>query len=238
MCHGSVGNVNCRECEYIAETGSQNKPRGATRRRSAADRSGPGQRNNLLVHRGSRSSGSAVLLIHAGAEDAKGAASHRRASYRLHCGHLRPPRDPAQRCGRLARRAPRPARRRRRRASRGPGLGDAIALGYSSSGNITLQLALRHPEQVRRGLGLRAWVPPLDPSGCLSFSSGCTRVPTEHLVRDLALGGAYVALLRPAALTTDRPPDTPPEAPAIEIVVRRPWRRAMPKRSCSTTSRS
>jgi pimeloyl-ACP methyl ester carboxylesterase len=160
-----------------------------------------------------RGSGPAVLLIHAGAEDAEGwrPIAERLTGFTVvtydRRGTLRsgvdewPGGGSAQHADDAA------------GLLEALGLGDALVLGYSSSGNITLQLALRHPELIRRALVYEPGYLRLVPESA-QLQQRMRNGATEHLASNPDdWAGAYAALLRAAAMTTDRPPDTPTEAP-------------------------
>ena len=88
-----------------------------------------------------------------------------------------------------------------------------MALGYSSSGNITLQLALRHPELIRRALVYEPGHLRLIPDA-VELQQRLHKGAVEHLASNPDdWAGAYAAMLRAAALTTDRPPDAPTDEP-------------------------
>jgi pimeloyl-ACP methyl ester carboxylesterase len=79
------------------------------------------------------------------------------------------------------------------------GLDDALVLGYSSSGNIALQVALRHAELVRRALvyepGYLLFLP--DPA---NIHRRLTEAASEHLVGNPDdWAGAYAAAMRALA---------------------------------------
>jgi pimeloyl-ACP methyl ester carboxylesterase len=85
------------------------------------------------------------------------------------------------------------------------GLEDALVLGYSSSGNIALQVALRHPELVRRALvyepGYLLLLPDLE-----NIHRRLTSTAAEHLAGapdDWA--GAYTAVMRAFAPASEIP---------------------------------
>jgi pimeloyl-ACP methyl ester carboxylesterase len=160
-----------------------------------------------------RGSGPAVLLIHAGAEDAEGwrPIAERLSGFTVvtydRRGTLRsgvddwPGGGSAQHADDAA------------GLLEELGLGDAVVLGYSSSGNITLQLALRHPELIRRALVYEPGYLRLVPESA-QLQQRMRNGAAEHLASNPDdWAGAYAAMLRAAALTTDRPPDTPTEAP-------------------------
>jgi pimeloyl-ACP methyl ester carboxylesterase len=108
--------------------------------------------NGTRLYAEVRGSGPAVLLIHAGAEDAEGwrPIAERLTGFTVvtydRRGTLRSGRDDwpgggsAQHAGDAA------------GLLEALGLDDAQVLGYSSSGNIALQVALHHAELVRRAL--------------------------------------------------------------------------------------
>jgi pimeloyl-ACP methyl ester carboxylesterase len=108
--------------------------------------------NGTSLYAEVRGSGRAVLLIHAGGEDAEGwrPIAERLTGFTVvtydRRGTLRSGREgwPG---GGSAQHADDAAG-----LLEALGLEDALVLGYSSSGNIALQVALRHPELVRRAL--------------------------------------------------------------------------------------
>ncbi len=167
--------------------------------------------NGTTLYTEVRGSGSAVMLIHAGAEDAEG---WRPIAERLkdstvvtydRRGTLRSGADDWPGGG-SAQHADDAAG-----LLEALGLGEAVVLGYSSSGNITLQLALRHPELIRRALVYEPGYLRLVPDGA-DLQRRMRDAVAEHLDSNPDdWAGAYVALLRAAALTTDGPPDTPTE---------------------------
>jgi pimeloyl-ACP methyl ester carboxylesterase len=169
--------------------------------------------NGTTLYTEVRGSGPAVLLIHAGAEDAEGwrPIAERLTGFTVvtydRRGTLRsgvddwPGGGSAQHADDAA------------GLLEALGLGDALMLGYSSSGNITLQLALRHPEVVRRALVYEPGYLRLVPESA-ELQKRMRNGAAEHLASNPDdWAGAYAALLRAAAMTTDRPPDTRTEAP-------------------------
>ena len=108
--------------------------------------------NGTILYAEVRGSGPAVLLIHAGAEDAEGwrPIAERLTGFTVvtydRRGTLRSGRDDWPGGG-SAQHADDAAG-----LLEALGLGDALLFGYSSSGNIALQVALRHPKLVRRAL--------------------------------------------------------------------------------------
>jgi pimeloyl-ACP methyl ester carboxylesterase len=154
-----------------------------------------------------RGSGPAVLLIHAGAEDAEG---WRPIAERLNCftvvtydrrGTLRSGRDnwPGEGSAQHADDAA--------GLLEALGLDDVLVLGYSSSGNIALQVALRHPKLVRLALiyepGYLLLLP--DPE---ETHRRISEAAAEHLAANPDnWAGAYAAVLRalapPSAASAD-----------------------------------
>ena len=155
-----------------------------------------------------RGSGPAVLLIHAGAEDAEGwrPIAERLTGFTVvtydRRGTLRSGADDWPGGG-SAQHADDAAG-----LLEALGLGDAVVLGYSSSGNITLQLALRHPDLIRRALVYEPGYLRLVPEAA-ELQRRMRKEADQHLASHPDdWSGAYAALLRGAALATDQPPDT------------------------------
>jgi pimeloyl-ACP methyl ester carboxylesterase len=155
--------------------------------------------NGTTLYAEVRGSGPAVLLIHAGAEDAEGwrPIAERLSGFTVvtydRRGTLRSDRDDW------------PGRGSVQHADDAAalletlGLDDALVLGYSSSGNIALQLALRHAELVRRALvyepGYLLLLP--DPE---NIHRRLTEAASQHLVGNPGdWAGAYVAVMRALA---------------------------------------
>jgi pimeloyl-ACP methyl ester carboxylesterase len=154
--------------------------------------------NGTRLYAEVRGSGPAVLLIHAGAEDAEGwrPIAERLTGFTVvtydRRGTLRSGRDwpgggSAQRTDDAA------------RLLEALGLDDALVVGYSSSGNIALQVALRHAELVRRALvyepGYLLLLP--DPD---NIHRRLTEAASEHLVGNPDdWAGAYAAVMRALA---------------------------------------
>lgn len=155
--------------------------------------------NGTRLYAEVRGSGPAVLLIHAGAEDAEGwrPIAERLTGFTVvtydRRGTLRSGRDgwPG---GGSAQHADDAAG-----LLEALGLDDALVLGYSSSGNIALQVALRHAELVRRALvyepGYLLFLP--DPA---NIHRRLTEAASEHLVGNPDdWAGAYAAAMRALA---------------------------------------
>jgi pimeloyl-ACP methyl ester carboxylesterase len=165
--------------------------------------------NGTTLYAEVRGSGPAVLLIHAGAEDAEG---WRPIAERLsgltaitydRRGTLRSDRDEWPGGG-SAQHADDAAG-----LLGALGLGDALLFGYSSSGNIALQVALRHPEVVRRALvyepGYLLLLP--DPEDTHRTLTDAAAMHLAANPDDWA--GAYAAVMAPAALASETPPGVP-----------------------------
>ncbi|MDQ2983308.1 MAG: alpha/beta hydrolase [Actinomycetota bacterium] len=169
--------------------------------------------NGTSLYAEVRGAGPAVLLIHAGAEDAEGwrPIAERLTGFTVvtydRRGTLRSGRDDwpgggsAQHAddaaGLLA----------------ALGLDDALLFGYSSSGNIALQVALRHPELVRRALvyepGYLLLVP--DPE---NIHRRIGEAAAKHLAASSDdWAGAYAAVMRALAPASEAPPHVPPTSP-------------------------
>lgn len=156
-----------------------------------------------------RGSGPAVLLIHAGAEDAEGwrPIAERLTAFTVvtydRRGTLRSGRDDWPGGG-SAQHADDAAG-----LLEALGLDDALVLGYSSSGNIALQVALRHAELVRRALvyepGYLLLLP--DPE---HTHRRLMEAASEHLVDDpYDWAGAYAAVMRAFVLESEISADEP-----------------------------
>jgi pimeloyl-ACP methyl ester carboxylesterase len=161
--------------------------------------------NGTRLYAEVRGSGPAVLLIHAGAEDAEGwrPIAERLTGFTVvtydRRGTLRSDRD-AWPGGGSAQHADDAAG-----LLEALGLGDALVLGYSSSGNIALQVALRHKALVRRALvyepGYLLLLP--DPE---NIHRRLTEVAAEHQVGNPDdWAGAYVAVMLALAATSAQP---------------------------------
>jgi pimeloyl-ACP methyl ester carboxylesterase len=165
--------------------------------------------NGTSLYAEVRGSGPAVLLIHAGAEDAEGwrPIAERLTGFTVvtydRRGTLRSDRDEW------------PGRGSAQHADDAAGLlealglGDALLFGYSSSGNIVLQLALRHPELVRRALvyepGYLLLLP--DPENTHRTLTEAAAVHLDANPDDWA--GAYAAVMGAAAIASGTAPDSP-----------------------------
>lgn len=168
--------------------------------------------NGTTLYAEVRGSGPALVLIHAGAEDAE---EYRPIAERLtefmvvtydRRGTLRSGRDnwPGKGSGQHADDAA--------ALLETLGLRDVFVFGGSSGGNVALQLALRHPDLVRRAL---VW----EPGYLRQVPAGeeVYRRMSEAGARHLASNpndwaGAYAAVLRSLALTPDHPaPGTVPQ---------------------------
>ena len=164
-----------------------------------------------------RGSGPAVLLIHAGAEDAEGwrPIAERLTGFTVvtydRRGTLRSGRDnwPG---GGSAQHADDAAE-----LLEALGLDDALVLGYSSSGNIALQVALRHAELVRRALVY-------EPGYLLLLSDPentrrrLMEAASGHLVDNTYdWAGAYAAVMRAFVLKSEIPAD------GVETPTLMPW---------------
>jgi pimeloyl-ACP methyl ester carboxylesterase len=155
--------------------------------------------NGTTLYAEVRGSGPAVLLIHAGAEDAEGwrPIAERLSGFTVvtydRRGTLRSDRDDWPGGGSIQHADDAAA------LLETLGLDDALVLGYSSSGNIALQLALRHAELVRRALvyepGYLLLLP--DPK---NIHRRLTEAASQHLVGNPGdWAGAYVAVMRALA---------------------------------------
>lgn len=155
--------------------------------------------NGTRLYAEVRGSGPAVLLIHAGAEDAEGwrPIAERLTGFTVvtydRRGTLRSGRDDWPGGG-SAQHADDAAG-----LLEALGLDDALVLGYSSSGNIALQVALRHAELVRRALvyepGYLLLLP--DPA---NIHRRLTEAASEHLLGNPDdWAGAYAAAMRALA---------------------------------------
>jgi pimeloyl-ACP methyl ester carboxylesterase len=155
--------------------------------------------NGTRLYAEVRGSGPAVLLIHAGAEDAEGwrPIAERLTGFTVvtydRRGTLRSGRDDWPGGG-SAQHADDAAG-----LLEALGLDDALVLGYSSSGNIALQVALRHAQLVRRALvyepGYLLLLP--DPE---NIHRRLTEVASEHLAGNPDdWAGAHAAVLRSLA---------------------------------------
>jgi pimeloyl-ACP methyl ester carboxylesterase len=155
--------------------------------------------NGTTLYAEVRGSGPAVLLIHAGAEDAEGwrPIAERLSGFTVvtydRRGTLRSDRDDWPGGGSIQHADDAAA------LLETLGLDDALVLGYSSSGNIALQLALRHAELVRRALvyepGYLLLLP--DPE---DIHRRLTEAASQHLVGNPGdWAGAYVAAMRALA---------------------------------------
>jgi pimeloyl-ACP methyl ester carboxylesterase len=151
--------------------------------------------NGTTLYAEVRGSGPTVLLVHAGAEDAEGwrPIAERLTAFTVvtydRRGTLRSGRDewPGDGSAQHAEDAA--------GLLEALGLDDAVVLGYSSSGNVALQLALRHPELVRRALvyepGYLDLLP--DPE---HTRRRLTETASEHLARNPGdWSGAYSAVI-------------------------------------------
>ena len=92
------------------------------------------------------------------------------------------------------------------------GLDDVLVLGYSSSGNIALQVALRHPQLVRRALVFEPGYLLL-----LADPENTHRKLTEAAAKHLAANpddwaGAYAAIMGDVALASEASPDVAAES--------------------------
>jgi len=163
--------------------------------------------NGTRLYAEVRGSGPAVLLIHAGAEDAEGwrPIAERLTGFTVvtydRRGTLRSDRDDWPGGG-SAQHADDAAA-----LLEALGLDDALVLGYSSSGNIALQLALRHPDRVRRALvyepGYLLLVP--DPE---NIRRSIGQAAAAHLAANPDdWAGAYVAVMRAVAPAWEASPD-------------------------------
>jgi pimeloyl-ACP methyl ester carboxylesterase len=168
--------------------------------------------NGTSLYAEVRGSGSAVLLIHAGAEDAEGwrPIAERLTGFTVvtydRRGTLRSGRDnwPG---GGSAQHAEDAAE-----LLEALGLDDVLVLGYSSSGNIAVQVALRHPQLVRRALvfepGYLLLLP--DPE---TTHRKLTDVAAKHLAANPDdWAGAYAAIMGDVALASEASPDVPAES--------------------------
>lgn len=155
--------------------------------------------NGTSLYAEVRGSGPAVLLIHAGAEDAEGwrPIAERLTGFTVvtydRRGTLRSGRDEWPGGG-SAQHADDAAG-----LLEALGLGDALLFGYSSSGNIALQVALRHPELVRSALvyepGYLLLLP--DPE---DTHRTLTEAATVHLTaKPDDWAGAYATVMAPSA---------------------------------------
>jgi len=173
--------------------------------------------NGTRLYAEVRGSGPAVLLIHAGAEDAEGwrPIAERLTGFTVvtydRRGTLRSGRDnwPG---GGSAQHADDAAE-----LLEALGLDDALVLGYSSSGNIALQVALRHSELVRRALVY-------EPGYLLLLSDPenthrrLMEAASEHLVDNTYdWAGAYAAVMRAFVLKSEIPAD------GVETPTLMPW---------------
>jgi pimeloyl-ACP methyl ester carboxylesterase len=165
--------------------------------------------NGTRLYAEVRGSGPAVLLIHAGAEDAEGwrPIAERLTGFSVvtydRRGTLRSDRDDWPGGG-SAQHADDAAG-----LLKALGLDDAVVLGYSSSGNIALEVALRHAELVRRALVY-------EPGYLLLLSDPenthrrLTEAASEHLVDNpYDWAGAYAAVMRAFVLGSEIPADAP-----------------------------
>jgi pimeloyl-ACP methyl ester carboxylesterase len=163
--------------------------------------------NGTSLYAEVRGSGPAVLLIHAGAEDAEGwrPVAERLTGFTVvtydRRGTLRSGRDnwPG---GGSAQHADDAAG-----LLEALGLDDVLVFGYSSSGNIALQVALRHPQLVRRALvfepGYLLLVP--DPE---DTHRKLTDAAAKHLAANPDdWAGAYAAIMGDVALVSEASPD-------------------------------
>jgi pimeloyl-ACP methyl ester carboxylesterase len=163
--------------------------------------------NGTSLYTEVRGSGPAVLLIHAGAEDAEGwrPIAERLTGFTVvtydRRGTLRSGRNDW------------PGGGSAQHADDAAGLlealdiDDAVLFGYSSSGNIALQVALRHPEFVRRALVYEPGYLLLVPD-----DENTHRKLTDAAAKHLAANpddwaGAYAAITRGAALASEAPRD-------------------------------
>jgi pimeloyl-ACP methyl ester carboxylesterase len=173
--------------------------------------------NGTRLYAEVRGSGPAVLLIHAGAEDAEGwrPIAERLTGFTVvtydRRGTLRSGRDnwPG---GGSAQHADDAAG-----LLEALGLDDALVLGYSSSGNIALQVALRHSELLRRALVY-------EPGYLLLLSEPenthrrLMEAASEHLVDNTYdWAGAYAAVMRAFVLKSEIPADR------VETPTLMPW---------------
>lgn len=163
--------------------------------------------NGTRLYAEVRGTGPAVLLIHAGAEDAEGwrPIAEKLTGFTVvtydRRGTLRSDRDDWPGGG-SAQHADDAAG-----LLEALGLDDALVLGYSSSGNIALQVALRHPEFVRRALvyepGYLLLLP--DPE---NIHRRLTEVASQHLVGNPGdWAGAYAAVMRALDPESELPAD-------------------------------
>jgi len=163
--------------------------------------------NGTRLYAEVRGSGPVVLLIHAGAEDAEGwrPIAERLTGFTVvtydRRGTLRSGRDDWPGGG-SAQHADDAAE-----LLEALGLDDALVLGYSSSGNIALQVALRHAELVRRALVY-------EPGYLLLLSDPenthrrLMEAASEHLVDNpYDWDGAYAAVMRAFVLKSEIPGD-------------------------------
>ncbi len=165
--------------------------------------------NGTSLYAEVRGSGPAVLLIHAGAEDAEGwrPIAERLTGFTVitydRRGTLRSGRDNWPGGG---------SAQHADDASgllETLGLDDVLVLGYSSSGNIALQVALRHPQVVRRALvfepGYLLLLP--DPE---NTHRKLTDAAAKHLAANPDdWAGAYAAIMGDVALASEASPDEP-----------------------------
>jgi pimeloyl-ACP methyl ester carboxylesterase len=163
--------------------------------------------NGTSLYAEVRGSGPAVLFIHAGAEDAEGwrPIAERLTGFTVvtydRRGTRRSGRDDWPGGG-SAQHADDAAG-----LLEALGLEDALVLGYSSSGNIALQVALSHPELVRRALvyepGYLLQLP--DPE---NIHRRLTGTAAEHLAgKPGDWAGAYAAVMRAFAPAAEIPTD-------------------------------
>jgi pimeloyl-ACP methyl ester carboxylesterase len=168
--------------------------------------------NGTSLYAEVRGSGPAVLLIHAGAEDAEGwrPIAERLIGFTVvtydRRGTLRSGRDEWPGGG-SAQHADDAAE-----LLKAVGLGDALVLGYSSSGNIALRVALRHPGLVRRALVY-------EPGYLLQLTDSedtygkLTEAAAEYLATNPGdWAGAYAAVMGDVALASEASPDVPAES--------------------------
>ncbi len=155
--------------------------------------------NGTRLYAEVRGSGPAVLLIHAGAEDAEGwrPIAERLTGFTVvtydRRGTLRSGRDDWPGGGSAQHAADAAG------LLEALGLDDALVLGYSSSGNIALQVALRHAQLVRRALVYEPGYLLLlrDPE---DIRRRLTEAASEHLAGNPDdWAGAYAAVMRSLA---------------------------------------
>ena len=185
--------------------------------------------NGTTLYAEVRGSGPAVLLIHAGAEDAEGwrPIAERLSGFTVvtydRRGTLRSDRNDWPGGGSVQHADDAAA------LLETLDLDDALVLGYSSSGSIALQLALRHSELVRRALvyepGYLLMLP--DPR---NIHRRLTDAASQHLVDNPGdWGGAYVAVMRALAPESELSADV-----AISSAEPRSWYDEREERNAET----